>query len=447
MEADMEFLDDLRERSEAKTAPKPQSEAAPPAPARPVPEISQAPEAWDELLAGVAFDEPTAAIEPSTKTSGKPGSGSRKRRFSTGQTIVLAVLGVAVLAFWVVLILFITGAFRTNSLDLEPQSGVASAVDSESASPVVDDSSPDLPETTATVKEPPAPTATPFPVGPVATIYDEEIRKDPDNAILYLQRGNAYLEAGAYEAAAGDFGRAGDLQAGGAAYLGLGRANYALFRWRDAEASFGQAIALDPELAEAHSGLGLIHYYRGNYRKAAKSFDAAAEINPEHAEYEAWLAIAAAHVNDRPEALGAATRAISASADLGLVYVAKSWAARVPDRENADARDLDGAQGDLLHALDLGPNDFLTLNAVAEFYVAERPERLAEAEQLAAYALNWAKNDVERAVALQTLGRVYLLQERSADAQRVLEEAATLASVDGDVALTGLTEDLARTQQ
>jgi len=127
--------------------------------------------------------------------------------------------------------------------------------------------------------------------------------------------------------------------------------------------------------------------------------------------------------------------------------VAKSWAARVPDRDNADARDLDGAQGDLLHALDLGPNDFLTLNAVAEFYVAERPERLAEAEQLAAYALNWAKNDVERAVALQTLGRVYLLQERSADAQRVLEEAATLASVDGDVALTGLTEDLARTQQ
>ncbi len=54
---------------------------------------------------------------------------------------------------------------------------------------------------------------------------------------------------------------------------------------------------------------------------------------------------------------------------------------------------------------------------------------------------------MERAVALQTLGRVYLLPGRGADAQRVLEEAMALASVDGDVALTGLEEDLARTQR
>ncbi len=444
----MEFLDDLRERREAKTLPQPQPEASSPAPARPVPEIPEAPEAWDELLEGVDFDEPTEVIEPPA-ANGKSRARSRRRRFSTGQVIVLAVMGIAVLAFWAVLILFITGAFHTSSIDLEPESDVASAVNSESDLAVaeVTSTAPALSETTTVANDPLTPTATPVPAGPIATIYDEQIRKDPDNATLYLQRGSVYLDAGASDAALSDFERARDLQAGGAAYLGIGHATYALFRWQDAEAAFGQAIALDPEMAEAHYGLGLIHYYRGDYRKAGRSFDMAAEINPDHAEYEAWLAIAAAHFNDRPEALGAATRAISASADLPLVYVAKSWAARVPDRDNADARDVDGAQGDLLHALDLGPNDFLTLNAVAEFYVAERPERLAEAEQLAAYALNWAKNAVERAVALQTLGRVYLLQERSADAQRVLEEAMALASVDGDVALTGLEEDLARTQQ
>ncbi len=444
----MEFLDDLRGRREAKTSPQPQPEAPPPAPARPVPEIPQAPEAWDELLEGVDFDEPTEAVKPPT-TSGKSRARSRRRRFSTGQVVILSVMGIVVLAFWVVLILFITGTFHISSLDLEPEPAVISVVDSESGLAAAETISPApaLPEATVAANELPVPTATPVPAGPIATIYDEQIRNDPDNAVLYLQRGDTYLGAGAYEAALGDFERARDLQAGGAAYLGLGRATYALFRWQDAEAAFGQAIALDPEMSEAHYRLGLVHYYRGDYRKAGKSFDMAAEIHPDRAEYEAWLAIAAAHFNDRPEALGAATRAINASIDLPLVYVAKSWAARVPDRDNADARDLDGAQGDLLHALDLGPNDFLTLNAVAEFYVAERPERLAEAEQLAAYALNWAKNDVERAVALQTLGRVYLLQERSADAQRVLEEAATLASVDGDVALTGLTEDLARTQQ
>ena len=59
-------------------------------------------------------------------------------------------------------------------------------------------------------------------------------------------------------------------------------------------------------------------------------------------------------------------------------------------------------------ALELEPNQFFTLNALASFYVDHRPERLSEAEVRAIYAGDWAANDVERALALQTLGRVYL---------------------------------------
>ncbi len=104
-------------------------------------------------------------------------------------------MGIAVLAFWAVLILFITGAFHTSSIDLEPESDVASAVNSGSDLAVaeVTSTAPAPSETTTVANDPLTPTATPVPAGPIATIYDEQIRKDPDNATLYLQRGSVYL--------------------------------------------------------------------------------------------------------------------------------------------------------------------------------------------------------------------------------------------------------------
>ena len=444
----MEFLDDLRQQRESKTQPKTQPETQPRTPARPAPELSQDPGAWDDLLASVDVTEPVEVSAPAPAVSGR--GRARKHALTMVQKIILGTLVVAVLAIWAVVILFITGAFRTTRFDLNTEADVVSeAAGAVSAPGVEANTAPPVasrPEG-AVATETPLPTATPIPVGPITTVYDEQIRRDPDNPGLYLQRGDAYLEVKAYEAALGDFQRAEQLGVGATAYEGLGRTYYVLFRWRDAEAALKQATTLDSDLADAYFGLGQIAYYRGDYRKAATAFDTAAEINPQRAEYEAWLAIAAAHLDDRPEALGAASRAINISADSSLVYVAKSWAARVPDGAASGTRDLDGAQGDLLHAMNLGPNDFITLNAVAEFYVADRPERLAEAEQLAAYALNWARNDVERAVAMQTLGRVYLFQERKADAQRILGEAAALASVDGEIALAGLEEDLARAHE
>ena len=66
---------------------------------------------------------------------------------------------------------------------------------------------------------------------------------------------------------------------------------------------------------------------------------------------------------------------------------------------------------------------------------------------LASYAYNWATNDVERAVALQTLGRVYLQQDRNVDAERAFMEAIDLTSRDGEILLVGLAEDLAKAKE
>ncbi len=287
---------------------------------------------------------------------------------------------------------------------------------------------------------PPTATATAIPAGPVATAFDERLRQDPTNVDLYLQRGYEFLGLGALDAAADDFERGIALDAERAeAYEGLGWARYDQFRWQDAEDAFGSALSFNEDLPTPHFGLGLMAYYRGDYKTAAKAFDWAAELDRQHAEYEAWLAIASARLGDEQEALGAVARAISLTEQLNIVYVAQSWT-----RVIEEPPDIDGAQGDLLYAQDLEPNNFLTLNAIAQFYLQFRPERLSEAEQLATYALNWAANDVEKAVALQTLGEVYLAQSRMGDAQRMLAEAADLASQDGEIALAGLAEDLAR---
>ena len=63
---------------------------------------------------------------------------------------------------------------------------------------------------------------------------------------------------------------------------------------------------------------------------------------------------------------------------------------------------------------------------------------------MAVYAQNWADNEVERAVALHTLGRIYLKQGRNADAREVLGQAANLTSADGEILPAGLIEDLER---
>ena len=85
------------------------------------------------------------------------------------------------------------------------------------------------------------------------------------------------------------------------------------------------------------------------------------------------------------------------------------------------------------------------LTALAQFYTEYRPERLAEAEQLALSAVDqWSTSDLERARGLHTLGRVYLAQERKQDAFDALSQAADIATIDGKIVLGGLGDDLER---
>jgi len=427
----MDFLDDLRHQEELEPQEK-RPKSAPP-----IEPNTQDQNAWNELLGQVKLDEevsPALETDRARRNAGKTG-------LTRGRKIILGVLALAALGLWTLVALALTGSLHLPFTGPAPQVSVTPGADLQVAA--AEEEVPAPPPTHASPTETAvvptaAPTTTPVPRGPLATVYDERLRNDPTNIDLYLLRGEEFLTVGAFDAALLDFNTALELDdQRAAAYAGVGWANYYLFRWESAGEAFDIAVALDEDLPSAHFGLGLMHYYRGSYRNAAREFDWAAEINPLHAGYEAWLAMAAAQLNDIAEAHGAATRAVELTPNESVVYVARSWARRIDVPS-----DFDGAQGDLLYAKNLAPNDFLALHAITEFYLDNRPERLGEAEQLAVYALNWAANDVDEAIALHTLGRIYLQQGRQADALRVLETAADLASREGDIALAGLAESL-----
>lgn len=414
---------------------------------------------WSDLLDGVTFEEPPAKTSkgaaflgkllrrsedeekqtegkaPRKKREKKPRQ--RKRRGLTGkQLLILAVLGILVIGAYITLVMIIQ---RTTPAEVTPDP-TDEIVGSTATLETLATAAPISTQTPAPQATEPSSANTPVPTPPVATRFDNNIRVNPDNVNMRVERGNEYLNLGAFTAALADFEHALGVDENRAdAHTGAGMAHYRLGHWSEAENGFLTAIALDSNLTEPRFGLGMLYYLQGRYREAARAFDAAAEINPDYAEAEAWLAITSAEMHDFGEAHGAATRAISVTQDIAIVYIARAWSQLALDPPNIDA-----AQGDLLYAQELDPYNFELLIALARFYTDYRPERLIEAEQLATYALNWAKGDMQRARSLHSLGHVYLAQGRKDDAKHKLTDAADLTILDGRIVLAGLAEDLQR---
>jgi tetratricopeptide (TPR) repeat protein len=443
----MEFLDDLREQR------KTDQQSSQQVPSGYESSASDA-NPWETLLEEVGSSESqaTAPLEmPKRRKSArrmKPAKSRRegaRRGLSAGQVLTLGVLAMLVVGAWIAI-----GAVLTGSVSVGGAFGAAA-----SPAPVTADvgmaplaepvalAATTAPSQASDQGQAPAgvePIRPPISLPRVSTVYDSQILQDPSNVDLYLKRGATYLSLRVYDAAFADYQQAIALnELNPEAYIGLGRAHYYTFAWDEAEVAFANAIALDKNAAGAYFARGLLRYYQGAYAEAARDFDAAAEINPRDAEAEAWLAISAARSGDTLEAADAVHRAMLQDQKLPLLYIARSWSQRGQNPPN-----LEGAHGDLLYAFGLAPNQFLTLNALAEFYAEHRPERLSEAEVRAIHAGEWATNDVERALSLHTLGRVYLALDRKMDAMRVLSQAVDLATVDGKTYLVGLEEDLLR---
>ena len=267
------------------------------------------------------------------------------------------------------------------------------------------------------------PAGTPTPVPPLArenaAVATAEAGGDPlARADAYYERGNAQFDAGEYDTAIEDYGRAIQLDPRHArAFNNRALAQAALGRNAEALADYSQAIALDPGYVRAYQNrLRLLEqqgdlkamaadyarlaaldqanaadylYHEGsalhglrNFAGARRAYDAALAANPQHVDalYERALLSFAEHklpaaIVDLDQAIGLSPRAANARYARGLAW---------------------SAQGDQPRAI----NDFSRALELQPGY--------AEALLARASAYHAAKDDAQARVDLDALGKLDL---------------------------------------
>jgi len=253
------------------------------------------------------------------------------------------------------------------------------------------------------------------------------VASDPEDPALRLQRGYAYLELEAEAYAVQDFDVAISLDTTlFGAYLGRGIARFYLKEWNAALEDFEETLALNPDLIEAHAWRGYLLYLREEYEPAIESLRQAVALDEANPATCVALAEVLLHSGKIREAEEEYTAALSLDARSIGAYVGRAMA-------RAEQGDLDAALDDLTSAQEIAPHDPVVLDGLAWFYVWYQRSNLDEAEQLAQRAVDGAEDDLERAAYLDTLGWVHYEQARYGEAVAVLEEAATLATVEGRV--------------
>jgi len=331
-------------------------------------------------------------------------------KLTRSQQIVLIILGVLTVGIYGCLVSTIVwNSRRASSIQ-----SLAAQTGEPTLSPT--------PTSTAT----PSPTPTPIPPAP-QTRYDLEIVRDPQNPALRLRRGYSYITLKTYTYAVEDFSAAIDLQPTlTEAYMGRGQARFYLKEWSPAVADFEQALTLNPDLADAHAWRGYLLSERGVYGPALEALRQAITLDEKDPWKHILLAQALLRSGNPGEAKVEYTAALALKPRSVEAYAGRAMA-------YAEQGDLDAAQADLYSAQDISPYAPAALNGQAWLYAWYRRDHLAEAAQMAERAVDGAGNDLERARYLHTLGWVYYQQDRLPEAISALEQAAALATVEGEV--------------
>jgi tetratricopeptide (TPR) repeat protein len=341
-------------------------------------------------------------------------------KLTRGQAMIVGALGVATLGLYIAL-----GLVVISQLSALP----APTELADLATPTIGPTR--TPAATAT----PAPTSTPTPLPP-QTRYDLQVAQDETNAALRVQRGLAYMTLGAYRFALQDFNVAIELEPGLAeAYVGRGQAHFWMKEWSAALDDFSQAVALNGELAEAYGWQGHVLAERGDYSAALPPLFEATSIDPGSARYHLWLGEALAGAGSIPEAEAEFSWALTLDPRSVEGYVGRGLA-------RAEARDYEGGLADLESALDIAPFEPAALNGKAMFLAWYQLTELDQAEQLALRAIAGADDDLETARYLLTLGWIRYLRQDYQEALATLEEAALLATVEGQIVYEEIAERL-----
>ncbi len=115
--------------------------------------------------------------------------------------------------------------------------------------------------------------------------FNQVIELDPQNALAYNKRGDAYYRLGDYEQAKADSSQAILLNPqDGNAYFDRGFAFYGLEKYKEAIADYTQAIKLNSENAYPYYGRGLARSQVKDNKGAIGDFSKAIALKPEYTE-------------------------------------------------------------------------------------------------------------------------------------------------------------------
>jgi tetratricopeptide (TPR) repeat protein len=175
----------------------------------------------------------------------------------------------------------------------------------------------------------------------------------PNQARLYLKRGDAYLRLGRYKEAEADFRQARDLRPDyPPVHLSLGNVLLVQGKPTEAAAEFRKALDLRPDYPEAHLNLGaVLNDYQRKHAEAEAEFREALRLRPDYPKALLNLGIALNDQGKHAEAARFYAQAFAAHPKLladdprnGLRYIAACSAVLAGCGQGQDGAKLDDAE-------------------------------------------------------------------------------------------------------
>ena len=125
--------------------------------------------------------------------------------------------------------------------------------------------------------------------------FNKAIRINPNYAMAYNNRGNAYAKKGDFDRAIIDYTKAIQLNPDSAdAYYNRGNAYYNKGDFNRAIADYTKTIQLNPDYADDYNNRGAAYHSKGDFDHAIIDYTKAIQLNPDSADAyynrgEAWL--------------------------------------------------------------------------------------------------------------------------------------------------------------
>ncbi|MDR3170256.1 MAG: tetratricopeptide repeat protein [Treponema sp.] len=195
--------------------------------------------------------------------------------------------------------------------------------------------------------------------------FTQVVKLDPNNPVAYNNRGFIYAEIGDYDKAIADYTQSLKLDPNNAAAYNNRGFIYAEIGDRgNAITDYGQAIKLDPNNAEAYNRLGKVWSESGDYDVAIANFNRAEEIDPNDADICNNRGRAYYGRGDYDRAIVNFTHAVKLDSTNATVYLNRGFAYAIKG-------DYDSAIVDYTQSIKLDPNNAFVYNYRGFAYYAK----------------------------------------------------------------------------